>query len=167
MFHKSLVVEKLKKKHDLFLSRLEELYDDLNNLCYEGKVSFGKNFEQVKRKVAFFKGQLFSHIQFDDEVVFSYLVKHVPRLEGMVSFLKVEHVEVKRELEEFEDVLRRADEEKSNSELITMLRNKGLYFVCLLRSHMQSEYEGIYRVIESELRPKEIEELQNLFPAEE
>ena len=146
--------EILDQKHRIALTKTQELYEALNNLHYEGKVSFGRNIKEIEKAVRFFRNELSPHIRADEEVVFPYLSVHVPRLDPMLRFLSAEHNELKIKFKDFEHLFRKVKDNKDSPLLpkeLYKLRDEGTYLFCLLRNHIQTESAGVYQVIASDL----------------
>ena len=99
-------------------------------------------------------------------MVFPFVGKHIPKLEAMISFFNGEHAEFLNVFKKFQKIFSdaRAEEtdEKQNS-LIAKLRDQGIYLVCLMRNHLQSENEGIYKATPKCLSKDELVLFNKLF----
>ena len=55
------VLAPMEHTHSNFFNKIDHLYDALNNLHYEGKISFGKNIKVIEDVVKYFKKQVYPH----------------------------------------------------------------------------------------------------------
>lgn len=152
------VAASLKRKHFHFFAKIDQFYDALNNLRYEGKVSLGKNTKVIGETIKYFKAQVLPHIRLEEDVVFDFLNVHMPKLDPTLRFLREDHKEFKMNLSAFELLFKRFKAEKNDLKRIKIqerLRAKGIYIVSHMRSHIRLEDESIYKVIDQELHPDE------------
>ena len=148
------------------LGQIDLLYDSIENLRYEGKMSFRKNARLINQTVQHLKPILTHHKDLDDQVIFPYAGKHIPILEPMINFLKAERNEFIAQLESFEVLFEEFVSHKkgvSNYMLLEKLIDKGAYVVCIVRNHIQAEIEGIYKVLDQKLKLVEKKELCQLI----
>ncbi len=149
-------------EHENVLGRLDELNESISNLQYEGKVFVGKNIKAIEKTVQFLKKKLLQHIELDEKVVFPYVQKHIPKLDPMICFLRAERNEFKLSLKNFEDTFDHLKEGKSSlrqQKTIEQMKEKGAYVICLMRNHIQTEIESVYKPMDRELHPDEKKEL--------
>lgn len=161
---KSLVVS-LEQFHKKTLSHIDQFTIALQEFCYEGKVSHNKNFKKIQQHIVFFHDELLLHMAMDEKVVFPFLEKHIPRLEPVLRFLKAEHTEFRESLGSFEKIFKALSggiDEARGRRSVEQLRERGIYLICLIRNHIQSENESVYRVMNEDLKDKEKEELSRL-----
>ncbi len=154
-------IASLEENHDEILKKADQLYDALTNLRYEGKVAFGRNINKVEKMLGFFNDRLVPHMKVED-IIFSFLGTHIPRLEPVLRLLEVEHREIKTNLEVLEFLLKELSEEKlepKRTQTIEKLRDKGIYFIYLLRNHIQVEDDSIFQTSAQELRAQEQKDL--------
>ncbi len=145
------------KKHKEVLEKVDQLNDTLTNLRYEGKVHIGRNMNDIEKVLSFFNEDLLPHVKLD-EMVFTFVGTHVPKLESVIRLLQAEHKEMVVNIEVFSYLFRELENEKNESkrmEAVEKLRDKGTYLIYLMRNHIQAESEGVYKVIDRELRPEE------------
>ena len=151
----------LGQNHQDILKETKLLYDTLTNLRYEGKVNSGKNVREMKKILGFFSEKLIPHMKLED-IIFSYLQTHIPKIESVIRVLEAEHKEIKVNLEVLEFLIHELEEEKSESkrtQTIEKLKDKGTYFIYLLEHHIQVEDESIFGTIDQELHIDEAKEL--------
>ncbi|MEI7998118.1 MAG: hemerythrin domain-containing protein [Candidatus Omnitrophota bacterium] len=140
------------------LGMLDDLEEAIKNLQYEGKVSWGKNTKAIEKVVSFLRKKLLEHIQLDEDVIFPYAQKHIPKLESMIYFLRAERNEFKQNLENFELLFKQLRLEKNNQrqqKIIDQLKEKGIYVICLVRNHIQTEIESVYKSMDTQLHQDE------------
>ena len=131
---KSALGVSLQHKHTTALSNIDRMHEALNNLNYEGKVHFQRNLKTVGGVIEFLKTDLLPHIQCDEDVIFPFLEKHVPKLVPMLGFLKGEHREMKENLKKFEGLflkLQKEEAEDQRMKIVEKLRDSGIYLFCL------------------------------------
>lgn len=144
------------------LQRADRFEQVLTNLRYEGKPSFGKNLRQAHELLDFFNKELIEHVTQEEEVVFPFLKSHLPKLEPFTLLLESEHEDFRKNLEGFKFLLEEVRKEKSDCErikLIEKIQSQGTYLIYLLRNHIRTEREVIYKLAQQELRPDEKGEL--------
>jgi len=145
------------------LQKLDELYDAIKHLKYEGKLFRGRNMRAVEKNVNFLKKELSQHIAIDDKVIFPFLEVHIPKLEPLLHFLRAECSEFELSLKNFETLFQKLKDEEDGfikGDIIHQLNEKGLYLICIMRNHIQMEIQSVYKPIERQLRP---DEKKNLF----
>ncbi|HLF18417.1 MAG TPA: hypothetical protein VI749_05930 [Candidatus Omnitrophota bacterium] len=160
------ILRSFEEEKNLVLEKLDLLYDSIQNLHYEGKMSFSKNTKVINETVQQLKSILMNHMDLDDQVVFPFVSKHVPILEPMINFLNSERNEFTAQLKSFEVLFQGLIQGHAgavNYMLLEKLREKGTYVVCIVRNHMQAEIEGIYKVLDQKLKLVEKKELYRLI----
>lgn len=143
------------------LSESNALEDALQCLRYEGKVNIGKNINVADKKLGLLTEKILLHIKME-EIIYSFLSVHVPKLDPLIRLLKAEHEEIKVDLEVLEFLLKEITQEKLESKRnqdIEKLKDKGTYLVYLLRNHLRAETDSVYPVIQNELHEEERKEL--------
>ena len=159
--HKSFEEEK-----NFVLEKLDLLYDAIQNLHYEGKMSLQKNTRIINETIRDLRPLLTNHLNLDDHIIFPFASKRIPMLEPMINFLKAEHNEFTAQLESFEMLFQEFIQRNIsavNNIPLEKLREKGAYVVCIMRNHMQAEIEGIYKVLDQRLKLVEKRELFHLM----
>lgn len=160
------ILKSFEDEKTLVHQKLDLLYESIQNLHYEGKMSLQKNMRRINETVQHLKPILSNHTALDEQVIFPFASKHIPVLEPMINFLKAERREFTAQLESFE-VLFQEFIQRSNSSvndmLLGRLREKGIYIVCIVRNHMQAEIEGIYKILEQKMTLVEKRELYHLI----
>ena len=156
------ILKSFKQEKNTVLEKLTLLYESIQNLQYEGKVSFQKDIKDIEEIVRGLKKILFAHMSLDEGVIFPFARRHIPRLDPMISFLNAERNEFRNQLETFEFLVGKLTEEESaleHEKIFGQLREKGVYVVCIMRNHIQAESEGVYKVLDQELHVREKAEL--------
>ena len=152
----------LEKIHHTADENLKDLKEILTNIRYEGKAALGKNLKAAAKVFDFLNGDLRSHIETEENALFPFLEKHIPKLEPIIRLLCSEHEDFRKSLQGFECALRELSDEKSGQERgksLEKLNEQGTYLIYLLRNHIQAEAEGVYKVADRELKLKEKIEL--------
>ncbi len=148
--------------------KLDRLREVINNLRFEGKVFAGKNIKEIEIIVGFLKARYAQHVKIDDHVVFPFVERHIPRLEPVLNFLRAERKEFKATLEAFEALYARLKNRRDDAEyykMVEKLTDKIIYLVGFIRNHIQMEKEGVYKIIEQELRVREKQTLSGRIEA--
>jgi len=148
------VLKSFEDEKNLVLEKLDLLYESIQSLHYEGKMSLQKNIRVIYGIVQHLKPILVNHTNLDEEVIFPFAGKHIPILEPMINFLKAERNEFNAQLESFEVLINEFNHGTDNSTnymLLEKLCDKGTYLVCIVRNHMQAEIEGVYNVLDQRL----------------
>ncbi len=160
------ILRSFEEEKNLVLEKFDLLYDSIQNLHYEGKMSFSKNMRIINETVQQLKPILANHMNLDDQVIFPFASNNIPILEPMINFLKAERNEFIAQLESFEVLFQEFIQHKTgvaNYMLLEKMREKGIYVVCIVRNHMQAEIEGIYKVLDQRLKFVEKKELFRLI----
>lgn len=144
------------------LQKLDRLDGAVRNLQYEGKMFSRKNMREIQGAVNYLKKRLFEHIAIDEEVVFPFLQKHIPRMEPLLCFLRAERSEFKLSLENFEELFEKFKDEQNGlrqRKIFEQMKEKGMYVTCLVRHHIQIEMESVYNMVDRQLHEDEKNEL--------
>ena len=146
----------LEKDHKTTLRKLDQFYEILKKLRYEGKLMLGQNLTQADRLVTYFKKELDHHMRDEEKILFPFLRAHVPRLEPMVYLLLSEHEDFRSSIKDLKIALRELKIHASvKHSTLDKICEQGTYLICLLRSHMSVESSSLYRVADKELHPSE------------
>jgi hypothetical protein len=160
------IYTRLISKHQEILAGVEKFSTAIGNLHYEGKVYHNRNLKSAEGVIKFFKEDFVPHMREDEDKVFPFIKRYVPRLEAIISFLKGEHAEISETVlliaRIFEQLREEVNETKKNA-LLEKLREKGTYLVCLIRGHVQTETCSVYQVIIEDLDKKELNRLEELL----
>ena len=152
----------LQLRHQNVMQKVDQLYEAVNNLVYEGRTSFGKNIIKIEEGIEYFREKLFPHMDFDETVIFPFIERHIPKYEQTIRFLIAEHRELRDNFESFESLCKKLKERKSDinrQKIIDKLRDKGIYLFCVIRNHLQGENESIYKAAQEQLNESEKKEL--------
>lgn len=160
------VLKSFENEKRIVLEKLDFLHESIQNLHYEGKISLQKNVKNIEKTVQYLKELLMEHMKLDEEVIFPFASKQIPILDPMINFLKAERNEFNANLASFEILFQEFIAENNlsiNHMLLEKLREKGTYVVCIVRNHVQTESEGIYKVLDQRLHLAEKKELYQLI----
>lgn len=159
------VFQALEKDHRRSIRELNQFYEVLRNLRYEGKLHRGRNLELARRLTEHFRTELLEHMSQEEKVLFPFLNTYIPRLEPVVFHLSAEHADLRKTFKELQTAfarVRRATPERLE-ELCVRIHERGVYLICLLRSHMSVESQTLYDAADHELRSPERERLLGLL----
>ncbi|MBI5150295.1 MAG: hemerythrin domain-containing protein [Candidatus Omnitrophica bacterium] len=144
------------------LQKLDRLDEAIKNLQYESKRFSRKNMKEIQGVVNYLQNRLFEHVTLDEEVVFPFLERHIPRLEPLLCFLRAERGEFKLSLENFEMLFQKLKDEQNvlrQYKIFEQLKEKGIYVTHLVRHHIQIEMESVYNMVDRQLHEDEKNEL--------
>ncbi|MDP3920598.1 MAG: hemerythrin domain-containing protein [Candidatus Omnitrophota bacterium] len=150
------------QRNETALKKAGELNDLLTRSRYEGKMHFGRNLDAITRLVAYFDKEFGEHLRLEEEVIYPYLEKHVPKSRSPLAFLRGEHADFRSRLGEIKSCAARLGKQKTDSErslIFEMLQNTGVYLVYWTRNHLHAENESVYKMIDNQLLPEEKREL--------
>ena len=89
------------------LTKINELFEALNNLRYVGKVGLKRNMRIISRLNDCFRSELLPHFQADEQVVLPYVETHLPKYSPLLSFLTAEHKEIKKNFDDVDGMVER------------------------------------------------------------
>lgn len=142
--------------------KLNQFQDLLKRLQYEGKLTQGKNIQTVEGVLETLKLSYDAHKKIDDEVIFPFLDRHIPRINPFLRLLTAERVEFLALIKDCEALLQKFKNSRGQNTqpgILDQLGEKGIYAIALIRNHIQMEMENVYKVIDKELRPAEKNQL--------
>lgn len=149
--------------HAVILEKMDQFNEALRSIHFEGKLYTKRNLEVIRQVVKFLNTDLARHIREDEQAIFPFLEKRVPKLSPILSLLRADHSEFRDSLREFEEILNclqgAAQTHDEFNEQLVRLREKGIYLICLMRNHLQAENEGAYHAIDQYLNEEEKREL--------
>ena len=137
---------------------VELLEKALFSLRYEGKNAWGRNLGQIHRAVEFFNEKLVKHMAMEEEVLFPFLERSVPKLESLISILRSEHEELRQHLNVLQSLFQKFSKRKRDAyalKSIEMLKEAGIYWIYLLKAHVHNENTSVYQAVSKELRDSE------------
>lgn len=137
------------------LNKAEGFYKCLTHLRYEGKVSRGKNVKAAIKAVKEFRELVQNHRDLQEGVIFPFLATHIPKHESVIQFLRADHQELQRSRLKLEACLQKLSKKVYESLQDGGSQETGVYFVCLLRHHIDLENKCVHQAIRSELRKDE------------
>ena len=138
--------------------KLDQLENALYSLQYEGKLFSSGHIKKAEEAVCFLKKKYAVHIRLDDRVIFPFLEKHIPGLRPVLLYLKAERREFQEGFKIFEKTLLELKKDNNSvirHKIIERLKDKGIYLICLVRSHIQLEEQSVYNSILQELHKGE------------
>lgn len=125
---------------------------------YEGKASLGRNLKEARGLRNFFQQELTRHVPFEEGVIFSFLRRHIPRVEPMIWLLEEEHEDLNFYLKTFKEEieeLAKAQGEVERIKILDKLEVTGTYLIYLLKHHLRTEKNYLYNVVDRELKANE------------
>lgn len=156
------LVHKLENGHQETVNKCDELKNVLTKLRYEGRASFGKNLKEIRHAMAFFDNELFHHFQLEENIIFPFLMAHVPKLEPVIHLLESEHIDFRDNFETLVLLLETVKNETSDiqrSQCVHKIAQIGTYLTYLLSTHARNENKSVYQIMVHELKPAEKKEL--------
>jgi len=138
--------------------KLDQLENALYSLQYEGKIFSSSHINKAEEAVRFLEHKYAGHIKLDDCIIFPFLEKHIPRLSSVLLYLKAERREFQEGFKVFERTLselKKGNQDIIRYNLIARLKDKGIYLISLIRSHIQLEEQSVYESITRELHQDE------------
>lgn len=156
------ILRQSKRDHAFMDSQIEDFQEALLNLRFEGKGSLGKNLRRAQANLSFFREELLWHMRLEEKVLFPYLEKCLPKLESIICLLKLEHDSLRKTMDQIRDLIKKLLTHPTRETApvkIETLRETGIYWIYLLRSHVEVENESIYKTMSRSLRPNEKNEL--------
>ena len=136
------------------------------NLRFEGKGSTEKNLRQIQKVLEYFNKTLICHITAEENGLFPFLDRHVPKLEILTRLLCSEHVSIKEEIKAIRTLVKKIRKQRRYVESIRdveILRESGTCLVHVLRGHVHEENQSVYRAVTHELHPNEQKELMRIM----
>ncbi len=157
------VLKPLREDHQAALDLIEQLDTALVGLQFEGKNSVGRHLKQIRSVIDFFLERFVKHTELEEQIVFPYLASHVPKLHLVLPLLCSQHEEFRKSIKDLEVLIEIFSNNVSKidqAKTIQKIREIGTYLIYLLRHHIQVEHTSIYKMIDSELRKDEKEQLE-------
>ena len=156
------VITYLESEHKNTLETISTFQDVLTKLRYEGRANFDKNVKEIQQTIQFFNSELSPHISLEENIIFPFLQKHIPKLEPIIHMLQSEHADFHENLENFHLLMKNllnADRDEEQLQVVEKIRQVGTYLVYLLSNHIRTEDRSIYNVMARELKAIEKREL--------
>lgn len=125
-------------------------------LRYEGVSHLRSNVDAASSALQALLGSLMACILLEENEIFPYISKHIPRYEAMLCYFRSEHQEFKerlRLLKERVDAL--AENPTKERAGLNDFYIESLYLASHVRVHIQDEKEKLYLVIDDELHESE------------
>lgn len=101
-------------------------------------------------------------MDFDENCIYPYLGKHIPKYEPTIQFLTGEHKELRDNFVTFEHLLADLKVQRNDAQhqgTINKLRDRWVYLFCVIRNHLQAEEQIIHKAILEQLHTGEKKEL--------
>ena len=152
--------------HVEILRQTDRLSRVLTHLRYEGRPYLGRNIKEAKEVLEFFEHPFVKHLELEEEVIYPFLETHVPKFAAVISLLRSEHVDIRNKLQHMKSLFRKISTGRQSStrgNWIDEIEATGTYFIYLLRNHMQTESESVYKAIVRELGNDEIKRLERII----
>ncbi|MCR4336981.1 MAG: hypothetical protein NUV91_04160 [Candidatus Omnitrophica bacterium] len=150
------------KEQKYVFKELDKLHEFLKKLKYEGKLFQRRNMRTVEKIIGDLKGSYSLHKEIDDQIIFPFLGRHIPRLSPFLLLLSGERNEFYNILGDCEGLLAKLKKNKTlkeQADILDQLSDKGIYAIVLIRNHIQTEMESVYSAIDKELHTVEKDQL--------
>ncbi len=156
----------LEKDDERILADTEDLKEVLNKLRFEGRQHHKKNITRAFSALTILKQRLFTHMEEEEDELFPFLWKRLPRLEPVRHLFLSEHLEFRNKIKGLFKLLRQFKingDVVVNGALIHEIYCQGMYLACFVISHIQVENNKLYEAIDNELKADEKQKLLNLL----
>lgn len=141
------------------VSRVESFHKNIIYLKSEGKVRQEKNIKAARKSLQLLIKTLNRHHLLQEEIIFPYLLVHIPKYESMIRFLRSDHQDIHKNKVKLNGLLQRISRNSVSPEQVKRIDQLGAYLVCLVGHHVELEKENIYKAIQKELRKDEKKEV--------
>lgn len=128
----------LETDHEAFMVELRELETILKEHQAGGRFP-ARVLGRLQRFVGNFESHMGSHFKAEEIAVFPHLRRHAPRLSGTLLFLIAEHRVIQRTLSAWKRSFRKNKVRANSTISSTVLFQRGLELVRLLRIHVERE----------------------------
>lgn len=155
----------LKRDTAPITERIREFQALLLRLAHEGKASQGRNYKELREDLSYFRREVGSRMGWEERELFSYLKRHVPKVEPLLTLLRIEHHDFKNTLLRLESFAGRLLENSigNPTQVMVKIRENGIYLACLLICHFEQENEIFRQIADREIRSDEVQDLAELF----
>ena len=146
--------------HDDILNHAEDFSAAFQRLRYEGARNIGANAEAALRVLRSLAGSLLPWMLLEEDEIFPYISRHIPRHEGAIRLLGSEHEgfrEKIRSLEEKFDLLVLSPAKERND--LGAVYFESMYLASHVMAYVQNEKEKLFRTIDVELQDGEKSDL--------
>lgn len=162
---KSGVSNELIHDHARVIERLHHFRNALTNFRYEGIPVFGRNLKALQELRLFLEKDILTHLKLEENVVFPFLKKRLPKFDRAINFIYSEHQDFRKSLVDFKKLLSaqkgmKARTLKSRGELLSETYKVGHYLIAHLINHLKMENASVYSAIGKELSESEGHQLQ-------
>lgn len=139
--------------------RLADHFDKvLIHLRFEGKVHRGKNISAANQAISGLVQMLRRHRNFQEEIIFPYLLIHIPKHESVIQFLRSDHQTIRQSKKKLCLLLSKLSETTTYAH-DSKIQELGIYLIYLIRHHIELERTSIHKAIENELNADEKKEV--------
>ncbi len=142
------------KEEQGILDQIENLERVLVHLRYEGKVHRGKNIKHAQKTMEELYQRFKRHYHFQEEVIFPYLLVHIPKHESVIQFLRSDHETIRKSKEQLYRLFQKLSEKKPDG-LESKILELGTYLIYLVRHHIELERSSVHKAVEHELKSEE------------
>lgn len=145
------------------IEMLERLFQDFHN---GGNAHFKKNLERARKTAAFLSRRVKQYVKAEESIVFSFLEKHVPKLDLLILHFQTEHKSLRDNLRSLERLLKTLSGKGSSLKRAEMVRRAcsiGIYSMHLFKYHLKSEGKCIEETLRHGLQPNERREMSVAF----
>jgi len=134
----------VEQDHQLVLDRMQALRLAVSGLL-EPNTPVGRTLDQLRELNSYFVTQLTTHLEEEEVTLFPLLERHGPEGPELVTRLRVEHTEIRRQLEEFGNCLEIALQlEDTPRAVLRDLLAYGWDFLESLDNHAHVETQGVH-----------------------
>ena len=150
----------LRRKENEVLRLTEKFNHCLTLLRYEGKASRARNYQLAKKNVGLLIATLKQHRNLQEDVIFPFLVRHVPKKEPVIHFLRSDHQIIKRYKMKLRKLLYKVSAKDEGVVERGKIHETGVSLSNLLNHHIELEKENINQAIRRYLGPDEKKDIK-------
>jgi len=140
-----------KKEEKSVLHQVDALNHSLTLLRYEGKLSRAQNVKIATREISLLTKTLKEHRSLQEKVIFPFLLRHIPKKEPVIGFLRSDHRMIREYKIKLKALLVKISKNANAVIEAGKIQETGIYLVSLLRHHIEMEKENIEKTIRAEL----------------
>lgn len=148
------------------LKNVADFKHNLDYLRYEGSRHRSQNAARTWTALRLLKKRLTKHIAEEENVLFPFVWKRLPRLKMSQYLFLSEHMEFRNKIDALEHYFKRLEAQRSGrgKEIIVHeIYSQGVYLACLVISHLRIENAYLYKNIQKELKAVEQKELKRIL----
>lgn len=133
---------------------IDQLGQALEDLRHERKWMFEEHLKDTETIYERFQKKLIHGILLEEQVLFPFLERHIPRITPLMAMLRQEHWDLSQSMQTLREHFACLKMEPLEQAL-EAVHQQSLYLNFLMRTHLLAERMGIYRIADRELHWEE------------